>query len=124
MNCPKCQAPLEKVTYQTVELEQCSYCQGLWFDAQEVEILKTVAGAEAIDTGDPKVGDEYNQTDEVLCPHCQTQMTKMVDAEQSHIHFEKCPVCYGVWLDAGEFKDLKQTDISDLFKRLFSRERK
>jgi Zn-finger nucleic acid-binding protein len=26
----------------------------------------------------------------------------------SNTLYEKCPMCYGVWFDAGEFKDYKE----------------
>jgi Zn-finger nucleic acid-binding protein len=36
-----------------------------------------------------------------------SKMIRMVDIDQHCIWYEKCPACYGVWLDAGEFKNFK-----------------
>ncbi|WP_226883702.1 TFIIB-type zinc ribbon-containing protein [Allocoleopsis franciscana] len=81
-------------------------------------------GAEIIDVGDPSTGKKFDAIGTINCPKCKTQMTKMVDLNQSHIRYEKCPVCYGVWFDAGEFKDYKEENLSDIFKSIFSKERR
>ena len=35
--CPKCGAPLITIKYRDVELDKCSECQGMWFDAGELD---------------------------------------------------------------------------------------
>ncbi|WP_231636561.1 MULTISPECIES: zf-TFIIB domain-containing protein [Planktothricoides] len=42
------------------------------------------------------------------------------DLKQSHIFYEKCPVCYGMWFDAGEFKDYKEETVFETIKNFFS----
>jgi 4a-hydroxytetrahydrobiopterin dehydratase len=32
----------------------------------------------------------------------------MVDAKQPHLWYEACTECYGIFFDAGEFKDFKE----------------
>jgi len=44
-------------------------------------------------------------------------MIRMVDSEQPHIWFEACKTCNGVFLDAGEFTDLKERTLLDRLKR-------
>jgi len=124
MKCPKCQGNLEPVVYADVEVDRCADCNGIWFDSQEAQTLKQIEGSEAIDTGDPKIGSKFNAIEDINCPKCKAKMTKMVDLKQSHIWYEKCPICYGIWFDAGEFKDYKQEDIQDIFKGIFSGERR
>ena len=119
MNCPKCKALMEKVEYEGIEVDRCTGCHGLWFDMLEAEQLKTTRGAESIDIGDPKQGRNYNQIEVVNCPRCLTQMTRTADERQPHIHYEYCEICYGMFLDAGEFRDFKEETILDLFRRLF-----
>ncbi len=120
MNCPKCDAPMEKVTYQWMEVDRCTNCRGIWFDRREREQLKGMAGAESIDIGDAKVGAEYNQTGEIMCPTCQVKMLKMIAPKQPHIWYESCPTCYGSFFDAGEFKDYKEETVLDLVKDMFA----
>ena len=124
LRCPKCKAPMERVTFHAVEVDRCTNCKGLWFDLAERETLKGYANSESIDIGDPKVGKKFNKVDRVQCPRCHTQMIRMVDLEQPHIWYESCPVCYGSFFDAGEFTDYKKETLGDFFRDLISRERK
>lgn len=115
---------MESLTYATVEVDRCTECRGLWFDMLEKEELKSMQGSESIDAGDPQVGKQFNHIDRIECPKCRTMMIRMVDLEQPHIWYESCPVCYGSFFDAGEFKDYKEETLTDSIKRLFVRERK
>ncbi len=123
MECPKCKSEMEKVTYQDIEVDRCTNCKGIWFDMLEQEHLKAIEGSETIDIGDPKVGKTYDQISTIDCPVCHTKMIPMVDLKQRHIHYEACTVCYGVYFDAGEFKDYKEETILDFFKDLFAKSR-
>ncbi|MBE9128690.1 MULTISPECIES: zf-TFIIB domain-containing protein [unclassified Coleofasciculus] len=124
LKCPKCQGNLQAVVYAEIEVDRCTDCQGIWFDSQEAQMLKEIQGSESIDTGDPQIGSKFNAIGDINCPKCKTKMTKMVDLEQSHIWYEKCPICYGIWFDAGEFKDYKEEGIQDIFRGIFSKERR
>lgn len=124
MECPKCMSPMEKVSYSNIEVDRCLSCKGIWFDLLEHEKLKKIKGSEEIDTGNPDIGKEYNDIDKINCPVCNTRMVKMVDKDQSHIWYESCATCYGVFLDAGEFADFKEENLTDLIKDFFTKERK
>jgi Zn-finger nucleic acid-binding protein len=124
MKCPKCQGSLEAVVYAELEIDRCTDCKGIWFDSQEAQELKELQGSESIDIGDPKAGTKFNEVRDVNCPKCKTRLTKMVDLKQSHIWYEKCPVCYGIWFDAGEFKDFKEEGLADIFKGIFTGQRR
>ena len=115
---------MESIQYSGIVVERCTGCKGIWFDMLEKEHLAAIAGSEAIDTGDPKVGKKYNEIGNVDCPKCKVKMLRMVDARQRHIWYESCPQCYGLFFDAGEFKDYKHETILDFFKDLLSKERK
>jgi uncharacterized protein len=43
MRCPKCGAPLKERSFQKIEIDQCTGCNGIWLDAGELE---QVAGKE------------------------------------------------------------------------------
>ena len=124
MQCPKCAHAMEKMAYKDVEVDRCTLCKGIWFDAAEHEVLKGIEGSEAIDSGDPAVGHLFNKEDKVKCPVCHVPMIRMVDREQPHIWFESCTVCYGAFFDAGEFTDYKFHTLLDIIRDLRSRERK
>ena len=89
----------------------------------ELEHLKPIAGSEEIDVGDPRIGKSLNALDRIDCPVCHTRMVKMVDGRQPHVRYESCPACYGVFFDAGEFRDYKEETVLDFFRALFVKER-
>ncbi|MFH2202411.1 MAG: zf-TFIIB domain-containing protein [Elusimicrobiota bacterium] len=124
MRCPKCSCIMEEVAHQGVTIDKCSGCQGLWFDMFEHDELKQLAAAYAVDTGDASIGREFNAKDDYDCPKCAgARMSKMVDAKQSHIWYEACSRCHGVFFDAGEFKDFSQEDFFDRVKSLLKKPR-
>ena len=47
----------------------------------------------------------------------------MVVAAQTHIAYEACTVCYGVYFDAGEFTDYKHETLADWFRGLIKGKR-
>ena len=113
MECPKCNAAMVKVTFAQIEVDRCTACKGLWFDAMEHEHLKDINGSEQIDVGQPSAsGDDTRR--KLKCPACHALMINMVDHEQPHIHYESCSVCYGVFFDAGEFKTSGRDEIGVL----------
>jgi len=122
MNCPKCQSPMESVSVEGTEVDRCTSCKGLWFDAVEHETA--LAKANAIDIGDEKLGAEFNSVDRINCPACpNSPMIRMVDIRQRHIWFESCPTCHGRFYDAGEFRDLAEYSFADVIKDIFAKER-
>ncbi len=124
MNCPKCQADMEKVAFADIEIDRCIQCKGIWFDMLEHEHLKAIEASESIDIGDAKVGKRFNEITKVDCPVCHVRMIAMVDRDQPHIHFESCTTCYGVFFDAGEFTDFKHETVIDFFRDLLAKRRK
>lgn len=124
MECPKCGSGMEQVSFHHVEVDRCKNCEGIWFDILEHEELKMIAGSEAIDVGDPEKGKKFNKIDRISCPKCQSPMIRMVDPRQSHIWYEACSVCNGIFFDAGEYSDFKDFTLLDFFKSIKSMERK
>ena len=43
MKCPKCGYDLITGRWETVEIDQCTHCHGIWFDAGEAEGLLKAA---------------------------------------------------------------------------------
>ena len=74
--------------------------------------------SEALDRGDPSVGKKYDKIENVKCPECQVVMNKVADEKQTHIWYETCPQCDGMFFDAGEFSDLKYDTLMDRLRDL------
>jgi Zn-finger nucleic acid-binding protein len=127
--CPKCRGNLEQVVCGDIEVDRCLYCKGIWFDSLEAEKLKAIKGSEILDIGDPETGSQLDKiTGDIDCPRCEAKMIRMVDIDQHCIWYEKCSVCHGVWLDAGEFKNFKdnfkrQEGILGQVRKVFRRKR-
>ena len=123
MRCPKCRADMEQINYEGTEIDRCTICNGIWFDAGEIEQLRNTKAAAAIDIGDQEVGKQTNIIDDYQCPRCSGPMKKIVDPDQRHIWYETCRECNGSFFDSGEFKDLSELTITDFFKDLTAPER-
>ena len=114
---------MEQIEYEGTEVDRCTICNGIWFDAGEMELMQNKKAAAIIDTGDSKVGKQSNTIDHYRCPRCSGAMERMVDSKQRHIWYETCSSCNGSFFDAGEFRDLSELSISDFFKGLAAPER-
>jgi Zn-finger nucleic acid-binding protein len=123
MNCPKCQADMEAVEVEGITVNRCVDCKGMWFDRLEHEKLKKVKGGSKIDIGDKKAGREQDKIKDVQCPRCNVKMVNMVDPQQTHISFEACSTCGGVYFDAGEFRDFAHYTVADIVRHLFASKR-
>ena len=66
-----------------------------------------------LDTGDPRIGSSLDDLGEIDCPEGHGKMEARSDERQRHIWFEECLTCGGIFLDAGEFTDLKYQTLMD-----------
>jgi Zn-finger nucleic acid-binding protein len=105
------------VTLLDIEVDRCTGCGGLWFDLLEAEDLKGTDKAAELDTGDPATGDRYDRVGLIRCPVDAEPMIRMVDKAQPELWLESCPVCYGTWFDAGEFREFADQRIRDMLVR-------
>jgi len=124
MNCPKCQAAMEAATYEGITVDRCTGCKGLWVEAGVRKQLRETKGTESLDSGDVRTGRKMNEITNVLCPKCQQPMETRRDVDQHHISYEACLSCQGVFLDAGEFTDLKHYTPMDYIRGLFGQGKK
>jgi Zn-finger nucleic acid-binding protein len=126
MKCPKCDNEMETKLYgPKISVERCTHCFGLFVTPEVLTQMRGEWMAEAfLDIGHPKLGKEYNKIDDIQCPECQVSMDKIVDPVQTHIWMEACPNCQRIFLDAGEFSDLKYETLSDKFWDLVKGRRK
>ena len=123
MQCPKCESPMSPFTFSQITVDQCDACKGVWFDLRELEQLLALEGSEIIDEVSPSVGSGHNEMGDYDCPKCLHRMSKMVHHQQPHIWYEQCPGCGSVYLDAGEFSDIKELTLADRVKAIFAKPR-
>jgi len=122
MDCPKCVGKLQKKKLENVEVDACFVCEGIWFDAGELEevIKRDSKDFEYIDVGREEFdGAEVASLKEELdakkgkCPRCQdgTQLVRKERAGRHTINVDVCPKGHGVWLDGGEILQLRERGL-------------
>jgi uncharacterized protein len=122
INCPKCHAPMNPVTVENTQVDRCTSCEGLWFDALEDADVRTKEGVDALDPPGARAPAGHNEQKRVDCPRCNTRMIRMVDRKRRNVWYESCPICYGKFFDAGEFRELRPRTLTEVLKGLIGRE--
>ena len=131
MKCPKCPGKLEKKQVESIELDVCFSCEGIWFDAGELEeVLKRDSkdfkyidvGREELDGAE--IADLIKDFDQRQgkCPRCDDGTILLRDEYKGKhkINVDVCPKGHGLWLDGGEILQLRQRDsVDDREKRDF-----
>jgi len=113
-SCPRCQSrTFTQGKIFGVETDRCADCQGIWMDGGEYERLIESARDAALA---PLPGEARGVRPEAFvpvraaCPRCANAIL-----EPKPIHFElihhfivadRCPECYGMWLDPAELSML------------------
>jgi len=114
--CPRCrEIELTPVQAGATNLDRCSQCRGLWFDAKGDELEEVLKlGRERVpealkQTGpatDPNRDTPAEQFKLVplLCPRCASDMISYWYGGEATRTFlvDACPLGHGVWLDSGE----------------------
>ena len=115
MNCPKCHGAMETKIYgANISIERCNHCYGIYAEPDVLSNMKKEWMSEfVLDVGHPKVGKKFDAVDDMDCPECEVKMDKVADPIQTHIWMESCPNCERIFLDAGEFTDLKYETLMD-----------
>jgi Zn-finger nucleic acid-binding protein len=126
LQCPKCKAPMDQVQIEQTQIDRCTSCRGLWFDALEDQDIREADDAEALDapTAGPAPAPVKSKRSIFDCPRCKVPMFVMVDRMGRRIQYESCPQCHGKFLDAGEFKALEPRGVKATMRRLFKKQRK
>jgi len=93
------------VEHEKIELDYCTSCLGVWFDAGELALL--------LESMDLEVG-EFNIADIMTlpekriaerkrrCPVCRKKMRKAAIGHEPEVVIDACPRGEGLWFDGGE----------------------
>jgi Zn-dependent protease with chaperone function/Zn-finger nucleic acid-binding protein len=102
MRCPHCDQPTlgEQQTRQTVVLDVCSRCQGVWLDRGV--IYEFSDQPQALEAALSK-GLRDRTTTQHRCPRCETMLERgrLPDRDAE---VEQCPTCGGLWMSAHELE--------------------
>lgn len=123
LRCPKCSESMEVLVVDGAEVDRCTGCEGIWFDAGELDWLAQDEVAEAIDVGAVEEGRSMNAVTEIDCPRCGKPMKHVADRHKPEVRYEVCIGCEGAYLDAGEFRELSKLSLLDVLRDLLRRAR-
>ncbi len=109
MICPTCKSDMIVVGHEDIELDYCTRCQGVWFDAGELELLlETMAfNDHGLPLDDILSSPEAESAEKKRrCPICGQRMKKAVIGGQPEILIDVCRRGDGLWFDGGEVGQL------------------
>ncbi|HUP64971.1 MAG TPA: zf-TFIIB domain-containing protein [Thermoanaerobaculia bacterium] len=103
MHCPVCGTPLLVVERDSIKVDYCINCHGIWFDQTEIELLGEKAGV-AIGTGELEKSAPSSSNERYLrCPRCGKKMRKAdLYGEGQFLIVDFCRLQHGLWFDRGE----------------------
>ena len=115
--CPHCDKPLQTIQIQldqSVFIERCADCFGLFFDLEELETLldHSVNHIAAINRAHiDNINTDRYLTKQVVkyikCPVCREFMHRANFAQKSGVIVDSCRL-HGLWLDSGEVTHLME----------------
>jgi Zn-finger nucleic acid-binding protein len=100
MRCPACREEMIVVEYKDIELDVCNSCKGVWFDAEELELLLgslQLPVEELIHKLRGKSSEEVRK-----CPSCRRKMEKVLVGPGKGEVIDRCRKGHGLWFDGGE----------------------
>ncbi len=109
MKCPVCHIPMIVVEHEHIELDNCTDCAGVWFDAGELELLlETMQVEEHTLSLDSVLTSPEAQSSEKKrkCPICGKKMKKATVGHKPEVLIDVCPQGDGLWFDEGEVGQL------------------
>lgn len=119
ITCPKCAEPMERVKFEETTVDRCRGCAGIWFDALELKAVVKARGGKKLDVGNATHGKHMDDTNRIDCPHCKTQMLRLIDDRHRKVRYEQCSVCGGAYLDAGELRVIETRTVGEMLDLLF-----
>lgn len=105
MYCPVCKVPIIVVEHEKIELDYCTTCLGVWFDAGELALLLESLD---LDVGEFNVSDILTLPEKRIaekkrrCPVCRKKMRKAAVGHEPEVVIDVCPRGEGMWFDGGE----------------------
>ena len=106
MICPSCvQAIKMNPLYlgkEKFRFEECPNCKGLWCNGGVLELALQIAAKNITTPENPIMSKRH-------CPHHPTKNLVETLYPQTQVIIDICPICFGLWLDKGEFNEIIKT---------------
>ena len=125
MICPVCKNTTVVLELEQIEIDYCASCEGIWFDAGELELLLETE-QERARLLNLLIEDSSVKEKSYRCPICSKKMKKVFVGEEKKILIDKCKKNHGLWLDKGELESVielssqnRDRKIIHLLKQMF-----
>ena len=108
MFCPACRKVMIIIEHHRIELDYCTQCGGVWFDASELALFVNAAGLPETEFSPEALLrlPEVKETPHARkCPLCRQKMRDVAIGEQAII-IDVCRRGQGIWFDGGEIHQL------------------
>lgn len=105
MYCPVCKDPMIIVEHERIELDYCTRCRGVWFDAGELELMLETANLDASRFNMRHIlylPEKQIKEGKRKCPLCRAKMRKVAIGCEPEVVIDACPREDGLWFDGGE----------------------
>ncbi len=115
MKCPACSNLMIVVEHENIELDYCTDCSGVWFDAGELELLlerMQLEGSSLSLDGILTSPEAKSAEKKRKCPICRQKMKKATVGHEPEVLIDACQRGDGLWFDKGEVVQLI-TQLSD-----------
>ena len=111
MNCPKCDGvATDEVEVQSVKVDRCPECGGTWFEQNELRQVKDRESHGDYGWLDVTLWQDANEVkiDEESRTRCPKDGAALATVRygKPEIAVEVCPLCFGLWLDKGEYEEV------------------
>ncbi len=108
MNCPRCNLPLVRDSYESYEMDLCQGCWGIWLDSGELEGILLSRQYQFSPEERESILEKHDTRDRppltpIKCPKCDLRMERLYLEPALFLIIDRCPH-HGIWLDTGEIK--------------------
>ncbi len=123
MECPSCGKSMTTKKYESVNIDECTGCHGVWLDDNELALI--IQDTSQDFTPDERVkayemkGRDHHDSHNLSCPKCSATLRVIQYAYNSGVFIDHCPHKHGVWLDPGELSKIQiyMEQILELHKK-------
>lgn len=108
LSCPDCGRPMQPYRCDTVTIDMCADCAGIWFDSKEIGIFRQALSR--FDYTQMKIDPPSTSVPDAIrlyeCPRCLEPLCKGTFGYNSGVHVHSCTTCRGLWVPLTEIVNL------------------
>ena len=115
MDCPVCGGQMEEQDFG-IKVDVCEKgCKSIWLDHGELKMLdeENEGLGAALEAALQHPRSNSGQREQLKCPKCNIPMHIHQYQRSREVNVDECYKCGGFLLDSGEFREIRDTHMSD-----------